>query len=177
MDFAAAGALCVRHLAALGHRRLALLGAPQAVYDRDTGFAHRTREAILAAAAALGIAASAWPVEPLFPAAVEAVARSAGASALIVHNEGAVDHVLTALRAAGRRVPEHVSVVAICPDDVALAATPRLSNVRIPADDVGRLAVELLLSRLDGARVPEKTLLPPSFTSRGSTARCSVPPP
>jgi DNA-binding LacI/PurR family transcriptional regulator len=171
LDFAAAGALCVRHLAALGHRRVALLGAPQAVYDRDTGFAHRTRDGMVAAATSLGVAASVTPVEPLFPAAVEAVARAAGATALIVHNEGAVDHVLTALRAAGRRVPEDVSVLAICPDDVALAATPRLSNVRIPAGEVGRRAVELLLSRLDGARVPETTLLPPTLTSRGSTSR------
>jgi DNA-binding LacI/PurR family transcriptional regulator len=170
LDFERAGAVCVEHLAALGHRRIALLGAPPVVYDRDTGFARRTVDGVRAAASACGLQAVIQPVEPVYPAALAAVAASAGATALIVHNEGVVDHVLTALRALGRRVPEDVSVVAICPDDVALSATPRLSNVEIPANAVGTLAVELLLSRLSGTDVPATTLLPPTLTDRASTA-------
>jgi DNA-binding LacI/PurR family transcriptional regulator len=170
LDFERAGEVCVEHLAALGHRRIVLLGAPQAVYDRDTGFARRTRDGVCAAALRAGMDARAEPVEPIYPAALAAVEANSGATALIVHNEGVVDHVLTALRAVGRRVPEDVSVVAICPDDVALAATPRLSNVQIPAQVVGKLAVELLLSRLNGTEVPPTTLLPPTLTDRSSTA-------
>jgi DNA-binding LacI/PurR family transcriptional regulator len=70
----------------------------------------------------------------------------------------------------GRRVPQDVSVLAICPDDVALAATPHLTNVNIPASRIGRLAVELLMARLDGAEVAGTTLLTPVITDRASTA-------
>lgn len=171
LDFERAGAVCVEHLATLGHRRISLLGAPPVVYDRDTGFARRTVDGVRGAASACGVDAAVRPVEPVYPAALAAVEASNHATALIVHNEGAVDHVLTALRAVGRRVPEDVSVVAICPDDVALSATPRLSNVEIPANAVGKLAVELLLSRLSGTDVPSTTLLPPALTDRASTAR------
>lgn len=170
LDFERAGTLCVDHLAGLGHRRIVLLGAPQAVYDRDTGFARRTCDGVRAAARRHGVWAAVEPVEPVYPAALAAVEANAGATGLIVHNEGAVDHVLTALRAVGREVPRDVSVLAICPDDVALAATPRLSNVQIPAHAVGRLAVELLLARLNGTEVPATTLLPPALTDRSSTA-------
>lgn len=170
LDFERAGELCVEHLAALGHRRIVLLGSPQVVYDRDTGFAHRTRDGVCAAAMRAGVEARAEPVEAVYPAALAAIEANPGATALIVHNEGAVDHVLTALRAVGRRVPEDVSVVAICPDDVALAATPRLSNVQIPTHTVGKIAVDLLLSRLNGTDVPATTLLPPTLTDRASTA-------
>ena len=170
LDFERAGALCVEHLAGLGHRRVALLGAPPVVYDRDTGFARRTRDGVEAAAARCGVAAATRPVEPVYPAALAAVEDHPAATALIVANEGAVDHVLTALRSLGRRVPQDVSVLAICPDEVALAATPHLSNVRIPAHEVGELAVRLLLDRLAGAEVPEATLLPPTLTDRASTA-------
>jgi DNA-binding LacI/PurR family transcriptional regulator len=170
LDFEQAGALCVEHLAALGHRRIGLLGAPQVVYDRGTGFAQRTRDGVRAAAARHGVRAYAVPVEPVYPAALAAVEGMGDATALIVHNEGAVDHVLTALRALGRRVPQDVSVLAICPDEVALGATPRLTNVQIPAQAVGRLAVELLLARGNGAAVPARTLLPPTLTDRTSTA-------
>jgi DNA-binding LacI/PurR family transcriptional regulator len=170
LDFESAGALCVEHLAGLGHRRVVLLGAPQVVYDRDTGFARRTRDGVRAAAARHGLDAYALAVDPVYPAALAAVEGSRQATGLIVHNEAVVDHVLTALRSLGRRVPQDVSVLAICPDDVALAATPHLTNVRIPAQEVGRLAVELLMARLDGAIVPDTTLLPPSITDRTSTA-------
>lgn len=170
LDFERAGALCVEHLAGLGHRRVALLGAPPVVYDRDTGFARRTRDGVEAAAARCGVAAATRPVEPVYPAALAAVEDHPAATALIVANEGVVDHVLTALRSLGRRVPQDVSVLAICPDEVALAATPHLSNVRIPAHEVGELAVRLLLDRLAGTDVPEATLLPPALTDRASTA-------
>jgi DNA-binding LacI/PurR family transcriptional regulator len=109
-------------------------------------------------------------VEPTYSAALAAVADTSSATGLIVHNEAAVDHVLTALRTLGRRVPEDVSVVAICPDEVAVQATPRLTNVPIPAQEVGRLAVDLLMARLRGAQVANTTLLSPSIVVRSSTA-------
>jgi DNA-binding LacI/PurR family transcriptional regulator len=54
---------------------------------------------------------------------------------------------------------------------VAIAATPRLTNVNIPAGQVGRLAVELLMARLAGSEVAATTLLTPTITDRASTAR------
>jgi DNA-binding LacI/PurR family transcriptional regulator len=170
LDFEQAGACCVEHLAELGHREIALLGAPQIVYERDTGFARRTRDGVRSAAQAGGLRICARPVEATYSAALAAVAETSSATGLIVHNEAAVDHVLTALRTLGRRVPEDVSVVAICPDEVAVQATPRLTNVPIPAEEVGRLAVDLLMARLRGAPVANTTLLSPSIVVRSSTA-------
>ncbi|MEV6969613.1 LacI family DNA-binding transcriptional regulator [Hamadaea sp. NPDC051192] len=169
LDFSAAGAACVQHLAALGHREIALLGAPQVVYDRDTGFARRTRDGVMEAAKTAGVTAVARPCEPTYAAALEALRSVPHATGLIVHNEAAVDHVLTALRELDRRVPDDVSVVAICPDEIAERATPALTSVPIPASEVGRRAVELLMAKLDGVVVPNVTLLAPNLTVRSST--------
>ncbi len=79
----------------------------------------------------------------------------------MVHNEAAVDQLMGALRALGRRVPDDVSVLAICPDQIADRAAPALSSVLVPAEEVGAKAVELLMRKLDGGQVPEATLLPP----------------
>jgi DNA-binding LacI/PurR family transcriptional regulator len=87
----------------------------------------------------------------------------------VVHNEAAVAPVLTVLAELGRRVPRDVSVVAICPDQVAMGAVPPLSSVLVPAEEVGRQAVGLLMRKLGGAAVPEATLLIPSLTERQST--------
>lgn len=173
LDFARAGAVCVGHLADLGHREIALLGAPRAVYERGTGFARRTWSGFLEEAARRGVAAVARPCEEGFDEAAAAIrellAERPGLSGLVVHNEAAVGHVPAALRMLGRRVPQDVSVVAICPDDVAERAGPPLTSVLIPAEDVGRRAVELLMARLNGAAVPDATLLEPRLTVREST--------
>lgn len=175
LDFAAAGGRCVEHLAELGHREIALLGAPPVVYDRHTSYAVRTRTGFLSAARERGLAATALPCEES-PDAVHAevaelLARHAGLTGLVVHNEAAVSHVLAALAGLGRRVPQDVSVVAICPDELAERVRPALTSVLVPAEEVGHQAVTLLMHKLSdsGPAVPETTLLPPRLTVRAST--------
>ncbi|WBB80665.1 LacI family DNA-binding transcriptional regulator [Micromonospora sp. WMMD882] len=172
LDFHRAGRVCVEHLAGLGHRRVALLGAPVAVYDRGTGFAHRTRAGFVDAAARLGVAAETSPC-PEEAAAVRDVladllARQPDLTGLVVQNEAAVGPVLAALPTLGRRVPQDVSVVAICPDQFAERAA--LTSVPVPAEETGRQAVSLLMRKLAGEPVPEATLLEPYLTVRSSTA-------
>ena len=174
LDFAAAGAACVDHLVGLGHASVALIGSPPEVYARETGFAHRTEEGFTAAAGRHGIAATVHPCEPTAVAARELVDQllreQPDVTAVIVHNEPIVEAVVDAFERAGRAVPADVSVVAICPDDLAERAAVPLTSVAIPAAEVGERAVELLMSKLDGHEVPAVTLLPPRLTSRSSTA-------
>ena len=173
LDFYRAGEACVDHLAALGHRHIALLGAPAVVYARDTGFAHRTRAGFTETARGYGMTAVAQPCEE-HPDAVRQELRGLldqdpNLSGLVVHNEAAVGHVLAALPALGRRIPHDVSVIAICPDEVAERASPALTSVLIPAEDLGRQAVALLMRKLAGTPVPDATLLDPHLTVREST--------
>ncbi|GAA0844590.1 LacI family DNA-binding transcriptional regulator [Streptosporangium amethystogenes subsp. fukuiense] len=173
LDFARAGALCVEHLAERGHTEVALLGAPSVVYDRGTGFARRTREGFTAAVADTGLKGVALSCEENFDQVSTVIAElldtRPGLSGLVVHNEAAVNHVLGALRQHGRRVPDDVAVVAICPDDIAERSSPPLTSVLIPAEEVGRQAVRLLMDKLEGHAVPEDTLLQPRLTVRDST--------
>jgi LacI family transcriptional regulator len=174
LDFYRAGAVCVEHLAGLGHREVALLGAPGVVYERNTGFARRTMSGFVDAAARLGLRATAEPCGESFEAVRELtealLRRRPGLTGLVVHNEAAVSHVLASLRALGRRVPEEISVLAICPDEVAERGTPPLSSVLIPAEAVGHEAVSLLMRKLAGEQVPDGTLLDPRLAARASTA-------
>ncbi|MFY1702285.1 LacI family DNA-binding transcriptional regulator [Micromonospora sp. WMMA1923] len=174
LDFHQAGQLCVQHLAGLGHRRIALLGAPAAVYDRGTGFAHRTRAGVVEAAAACGVQAVARPCEEGAAAVrqtlVELWEQHPDLSALVVQNEAAVGPVLAALPGLGRRVPQDVSVVGICPDQFAEQASPMVTSVPVPAEELARQAVHLLMGKLRDEVVPPATLLAPRLTVRDSTA-------
>jgi DNA-binding LacI/PurR family transcriptional regulator len=93
-----------------------------------------------------------------------------GVTALVVHNEEALLPLLEELRAAGRRVPGDISVVAICPRDVAVGMPVRLTSVDIPAHEIGTLAVETAMNLLQGRAAAGTTLLPPNLVERDSCA-------
>jgi DNA-binding LacI/PurR family transcriptional regulator len=174
LDFFAAGALCVDHLADLGHRRLALIGVAPEVYRRGSGFAERMLAGFESRSRQRGLDAVHHACDPT-PAAVAGLvedlfAREPPPTGIVIHNEGAVRPLLEALRAVGRRVPEDVSIVALGPDPLAEHTSPPLSSVLLPAEALGRRAVELLMSKLAGEPAIGATLLPPRLTVRDSTA-------
>jgi DNA-binding LacI/PurR family transcriptional regulator len=173
LDFEAAGRAAAEHLAAAGCRDVALIGAPPEVYQRGTRYAQRTQAGFERAAWAHGLHPATWPCD-LTPGVARATVASLLAQrpkldGIVVHNESALGPLLEALRLAGRRVGEDLSVVAMCPDSLAEQATPPLTSIAIPADEVGRQAVGLLMAKLDGQPVPGATLLAPQLTVRAST--------
>ncbi len=60
-------------------------------------------------------------------------------------------------------------MVAICPDQVATQASVRLTSVAIPAQEMGRHAVEHLVAKLEGRGSDEVVLIAPELTVRTST--------
>lgn len=174
LDFDAAASAAVEHMAALGHRRIALIGSPPEVYRRELGFAMRLADGFTTALRAGALHGEVHPCVPTAEATLALLTDLLGApdapTGLIVHNESAVPAVLDGLRALGRRVPQDVSVVAICPADVAESATPLLTSVDIPAAALGGRAVELVADLLAGLQVPAATMLPPRLVVRESTA-------
>ncbi|MDX6255594.1 MAG: hypothetical protein QOJ11_1928 [Frankiales bacterium] len=175
LHFSAAAALAVDHLADLGHRSLALVGAPAAVYERRTGYAQRTLAGFEKAAARRDVAAVATACEPSFDGLRRAVAdvldRQPGTTGWLVHNESVLPSVVAVLQEFGREVPADASVVAVCPDDMADTHAVAFTNIGLPAGDVGEIAVEMVLRHLEGATAVETRLLSPVLTERESTRR------
>lgn len=173
LDFEATGALCVEHLAGLGHREVAVIGEAAAVYERHTGFAERTVDGIRAKARETGVRVLHRPCEGGYPAMAQTLSRifdeRPGTTGFIVQNESAVEPLLNLLRQQGRAVPEDVSVVAICPEQVASQASVRLTSVAIPAQEMGRRSVEQVVAKLSGRGTDEVELLAPGLTVREST--------
>jgi DNA-binding LacI/PurR family transcriptional regulator len=173
LDFAATGALCADHLADLGHQEVAVIGEAAAVYQRHTGFAERTLDGLRRRARDRGMRVIHRPCEGSYESTAGVLSRifeeRPGTSALVVQNETAVGPLLGLLRQQGRAVPEDVSVIAICPDQVALQASVRLTSVAIPAQEMGRRAVELVMAKIRGDEPDTVTLLPPQLTARAST--------
>jgi len=174
LDFAATAHECLAHLAGHGHRRIALVGPSPAVYERGTTYAGRFLTGFTEASERLGLQTVAHSCEPGAAGVREALAEIEdelpGVTALVVHNEEALVPLLEELRARGRRVPDDLSIVAVCPRDVATGLPVRLTSADIPAHDVGTLAVEIAMNLLDGRRTEGIRLLPPTIVERDSCA-------
>jgi DNA-binding LacI/PurR family transcriptional regulator len=178
LDFRAAGARCVDHLADLGHRRIAFVGFADEVYGRGSGFAIRARAGVSSQAAERGLECAeltgAATREHVDAIVHRVVLGGSPATGLVVHNEAILPMLLDALRAAGRRVPEDISVVAIAPDDIAEMASPPVSAVDLPAGEMGERAVELLMAKLAGRPELSTTLLAPRLVARASSGPASA---
>jgi DNA-binding LacI/PurR family transcriptional regulator len=174
LDFDATGAACVDHLADLGHRDIAFIGESEAVYRRNTGFAARTLAGFERRVAERRLRAVHRTCEGSYASTAGVLSRvleeRPSTTGFVVQNESAIAPLLSLLRLSGRAVPEDSSVVAICPDQVALQSSPRLTSFSIPAEEMGRHAVRQAMEQVDGVRRPSLTLLPPRLAVRESSA-------
>lgn len=76
--------------------------------------------------------------------------------------------VYQALRQAGRRIPEEISVVGFDDQVFAYTLTPALTTVRAPTEQVGKEAVRLLARLLKGERAEPRLSLPTELVIRES---------
>jgi len=139
---AAATDEALRHLAALGHKRLAYLAGPKGSWA-----AQERRAAVRRTSSAVGMTAVEIDVaEPTFEAAADAAARISRtrATAVVAFNDQMALGALAALSRAGIAVPHDVSVVGC--DDVPMAAmvAPPLTTIAMPTEEAGAAAVRLL---------------------------------
>ncbi|HWC82405.1 MAG TPA: LacI family DNA-binding transcriptional regulator [Pseudonocardiaceae bacterium] len=174
LDFTAAGATAVHHLAELGHRDIALLGPSPAVYERGTSYAGRFLRGFTSAADRHRMAAHSYPCVPSYEGVRtcldELFRTQPMATGLVVHNEAVLSALLAELSARRISVPQRLSIVAVCPDDMVENHGLALTSVAIPTAEVGQLAVEMAMRQLGGIGQPEIRLLSPRLTVRDSTA-------
>ncbi len=168
--------LAVEHLAGLGHRRIAHLAGPvdtSTGRERAAAFRQAMLQHGLPTPRALIRACSAY-TEAAGEAATEALlAGGHDFTAVVAGNDLIAIGALSILAGAGLSCPGDVSVVGFNDLPLVDKLTPALTTVTLPLREMGVLAAQILLDRIDG-RVPEngvtQSLLGVQFTVRGSTA-------
>jgi LacI family transcriptional regulator len=138
------------YLISLGHREIVFLGADNPEYTTTSGRlggfvrAHRAHHVTLADER---IIAGTFDREYGYSATRNLLANGPTFTAIAATTDMCASGALAALREAGVRVPEDVSVVGY--DDIPLAMdlTPALTTVHVPHEDLGRTAVRLALHR------------------------------
>ena len=164
-----------RHLVELGHRRLALIMLPGA--RARTGLTAVASRRLAGYEAVLSEAGLEDPLQLVAGATLEAGAEAFAQmrgqarqpTAVLAMSDMAAVGLMAAAQAAGRRVPEDLSIVGF--DDLPMAAwtRPGLTTVRQPIAEKGRLAAQLVISLLEGRRPASPPPLQTSLVVRGST--------
>lgn len=76
-------------------------------------------------------------------------------------------HVLKACKDFNKRVPEDIKIVGY--DDIRLASLTNLSTIHQPIDELGQMAVELIIKQLNKEKISYSNILPVSLIERSTT--------
>lgn len=167
MDVAGGARSAIEHLAALGHRDVALLGGP-----RGSWTSREIRKSATAAARASGMNVTALSPNPPTVegglAVAEQVAR-AEVTAVLAYNDLMAIGLMEGLDLLGVKVPNDVSVVGIDDIEMAQRVRPKLTTVANPAAAAGRTAVDMLLQLGDDRRTTARVTLQTDLVVREST--------
>jgi alanine racemase len=167
--------LAVTHLVQLGHTRIGLANGPNRYLP-----ALRKREGFVAALGrALGVTrqeAEGWIVEALYTLEGGAAATrdllGRGATAVVCGSDPMALGAVRAVREAGRRVPDDVSVIGFDDSRLTQFFDPPLTTVRQPVQTIGLAAVAALADAIEGQPSPShEYLFRPELVLRSSTGR------
>jgi DNA-binding LacI/PurR family transcriptional regulator len=110
-----------------------------------------------------------------YPFAKQLLAREHPFTALFAYNDISAIGSIWAIREAGLRVPEDISVVGF--DDIPGAAfsEPGLTTVRQPLVRMGQIAAQTVVDQIEGrSEYVQEIAIEPEFVVRGSTGPASM---
>jgi DNA-binding LacI/PurR family transcriptional regulator len=171
-----AAEVALKHLFQLGHRQIAFIKGQEFSSDTEIRWANIER-----LARQLGVAINPRLVVQLegdspspqlgYVATRKLVASGQPFSALFAFNDISAMGAIRALHESGLQVPEDVSVIGF--DDIQSAAyqNPSLTTVRQPLREMGRIAAEILLKRINrpGVDLHDKHTVEPELVVRETT--------
>lgn len=173
-DDGAGVALAVRHLTALGHRRIAHLAGPQTTSSgvvRSRAFRHAVRDHGLADDPELVVECAHWTEGDGAASARELLDRDTGATAIVAGNDLIALGCYDVFAERGIACPRDISVIGFNGMPFIDKLRPPLTTIGIPHHELGAEAARMLLDCIEEPeRPPGSLLLPVTLAVRESTA-------
>jgi LacI family transcriptional regulator len=164
------------HLVDLGHRRIGVIAGPHNWLASDARLAgHNSGLAEVGVLPDSGLVRAGEPTAQFgYRAAGELLDLPQRPTALIGFNDKAAVGALAAASQRGLRIPGDLSIAGFDDIDLAEATSPQLTTVRQPLQEMGRIAVSLLIRLLDQHRLDALHVeLATELVVRGSTGPAS----
>jgi DNA-binding LacI/PurR family transcriptional regulator len=179
LDHRLAAELILDHLRSLGHQRIVFVRGQAFSADAAERWhylmeAAREKSVQVHPELVVQLTGDIHSPEVGYPVIDQLLSRKRQFSAVIAFNDMSAMGMIRALQDLNVRVPGDVSIVGF--DDIEAAAytSPRLTTVRQPLSEMGRIAAQCLLNRLHRReKFRQKITVEPSFVVRESTQAAS----
>jgi LacI family transcriptional regulator len=172
VDNVSGARMAVEHLIRQGHQRIATITGPPdmiAGQDRLEGYRQALKAHRIPVEEELVVEGD-WTDNSGMVAMQQLLSNSP--SAVFIASDMMAIGALQALRQAGWQVPQDIALVGFDDIPIVSAIEPALTTVRQPIERMGSMAVEVLLSVLEGASEEEalahRIILPPELVVRAS---------
>ena len=164
-------AQAARHLASLGHKRIAHVHGPKSfrsAHERLAGFRAGLKEFDLELDDALTIEAG-YTYESGARAANKLLSLANLPTAIFACNDETATGIYTSARKLGLSIPEDVSIVGFDDTPMASRIAPALTTIRLPIRDMGAEAADSLMHLIRGVEVTDNKSFLPEIIVREST--------
>ena len=104
---------------------------------------------------------SKWHRDTCFDETVKLLQYDNKPTAIFVASDHMAIAAISAIHSLGLNVPEDISVIAISDITESAYLTPPLTTISIPQKDMGKLATEILLQRINGDTTLKKQIFVP----------------
>ena len=165
----------VSYLIGMGHRRIGIIAGRLEVStgaDRMAGYVRAIRTHGIPADESL-IEVAKFKRDIAYDKTMKMLNRAEPPTALFVCNNVMTAGTMAALKAAGKKVPEDISVIGFDDSEWAALMDPPLTVVAQPIVELGTRAAQTLMRRISRGRVktPRAVVLKPELILRDSCAR------
>jgi DNA-binding LacI/PurR family transcriptional regulator len=175
LDLDHAVGAAVEHLVGLGHRSIAFLTFKPVIRDRRYAFMMWALDAFDRACAVHGLKPLAClgglTLDEMAATAEQMLDEHPEVTAVITPQEVSTVGLVRMAQARGLRIPDDLSIVAMLSEMSGELATPPLTTLAFPADELGRAAARMLIGMLtQGEPAGEQLLVRTELRIGGSTA-------
>jgi DNA-binding LacI/PurR family transcriptional regulator len=174
MDFYTAYRMAVEHLAGLNHQEIGFLPTILDIERPQRNYLFESIRGFRETVQKLGIRGIVHGCDPTIQGGYEAMKdlleNQSCLSAVITGNELIYNGVSQALQEKCLSVPGDFSVIGVISHRSAEKYSPKITNISLPAIEMGRMGTEFLINQLEDPNFKtQQVLLPPELIIRQST--------
>jgi DNA-binding LacI/PurR family transcriptional regulator len=167
----------VEHLIKSGHRNIAHLAGPP-----NLSISHDRLNGYLAALKKYGLPVNdKWIIvcrnfeEDALDSVKKLFAKKPYPDGIFTINDASAVTVIKYLNKRGIRIPDEVGIIGFNNDPVSEIVEPSLTTIMLPCHDIGRIAVDMLIQRIDDRTIPPETItLHSNLIKRDSSKKCTT---
>ncbi len=176
-DYYEIGTMAAEYLLSLGHRRFGYVyGSETEQIDTNqeralVAFQYHVHKAGGELSEDLIKSVRNWKHSACYHATIELMKRSPRPTAVFVASDLMAMTAISAITHMGLRIPQDVSLMGIANNEFTEYSNPPLTTIEVPFADIGSVAADMLIERIQGLDAPpRRVLLPLKLKVRASCA-------